>query len=117
AGHTLISSELANGRYFDARAFLPNATSVTYPTVNTSITIVQPPSGTKHYLFSPSQPSTFDVATTLYGNPFVSAWSQQSPLSKGEHYQVTSFISTAPPQDLSPVPFPQDNPDYWSGAS
>ncbi|TMD45959.1 MAG: transglutaminase domain-containing protein [Chloroflexi bacterium] len=116
-GHTWTSSDLANGQNYDARASLPNDTSVSYTPVNTSITIVQPPGGKKHYLFGPSQPSTFDVATTLYGNPFVSAWSQQSPLSKGEHYQVTSFISTASPRDLSPVPFPQDNPDYWSGAS
>jgi Transglutaminase-like superfamily/TgpA N-terminal domain/Domain of unknown function (DUF4129) len=116
-GHTWTSSDLANGQNYDAKALLPNDTSVSYTPVNTSITIIQPPGGTKHYLFGPSQPSTFDVATTLYGDPFVSAWLQQDPLSKGEHYQVTSFISTASPQELSPVPFPQDNPDYWNGDS
>lgn len=116
-GHTWTSSDFAKGRNYDARTLLPNDTSVSYTPVNTSITIVQPPGGTKHYLFGPSQPSTFDVATTLYGDPFVSAWSQQSPLSEGEHYQVTSFISRASPQDLSTVPFPQDNLDYWNGDS
>ena len=113
-GHTWTSSDQGSAQNYDANAMLPNDTNVNYKSVTTSVTIVQPPGGIKHYLFGPAQPSTFDVATTLYGNPFVSAWSQQSALTKGEHYQVTSFVSTAAPRDLSAVPFPQENPDFWN---
>ena len=114
-GHTWTSPDLTSGQNYDADAALPNDTSASFTPIVTSVTIVQPPDGTKHYLFGPAQPTTFDVASTLYGQPFVSAWSQQSALTRGEHYQVTSFISTASPQDLAAVPLPQDNPDYWNG--
>jgi Transglutaminase-like superfamily/TgpA N-terminal domain/Domain of unknown function (DUF4129) len=114
-GRTWTSSDQGSGQNYDAGALLPNDTNVNYTPVTTSVTIVQPPEGTKHYLFGPAQPTTFDVTTTLYGNPLVSSWTQQSALTKGEHYQVTSFISTASPHDLSAVPFPRDNPDFWKG--
>jgi len=114
-GHTWTASAQGSGQNYDAGALLPNDTNVNYTPVTTSVSLVQPPDGTKHYLFGPAQPTTIDVATTLYGNPFVSAWTQQSALTKGEHYQVTSFISNASPRDLSVVPFPQDNPDFWNG--
>ena len=113
-GHTWTSSDQGSMRNYAANALLPNDTNVNFAPVTTSVTIVQPPGGTRHYLFGPAQPTTFNVATTLYGDPFVSAWSQQSALTKGEHYQVTSSISSASPHELSAVPFPQDNPDYWN---
>jgi transglutaminase-like putative cysteine protease len=114
-GHSWTSSAQNNVQNYDADAALPNDTSMNYTPVQTSVTIVQSPDGTKRYLFGPAQPAAFDVATTLYGDSYISAWTQQSALTKGEHYQVTSFISTASPQDLSSVPFPQDNPEFWSG--
>ncbi|HEY6409265.1 MAG TPA: transglutaminaseTgpA domain-containing protein, partial [Ktedonobacteraceae bacterium] len=114
-GHTWTSSAQGNGQNYDADAVLPNETSMNYTPIETSVTIVQPPGGTKHYLFGPSQPTAFDVGTTLYGDAFISAWTQQNALSQGEHYQVTSIISTASPHDLSGVQFPQDNPEYWNG--
>lgn len=87
-----------------------------YNQVATSITMLLPPHGTKHYIFAPAQPSNFDVATVIYGDgPGVPiAWTQQNPLTAGEHYTVTSITSTASPQDLSTVPLFQDNQDIWN---
>lgn len=114
-GHTWTSLASSTNQNFDANAELPNDTVQNYTPANTSVTIVQPPGGTKHYLFGPPQPETFDVSTTLYGDTTIAAWAQQSPLSAGEHYQVTSFISTASPQVLSTIPLPQDNAGAWKG--
>jgi transglutaminase-like putative cysteine protease len=88
----------------------------------TTVTIVQPPESTKHYIFGPAQPSSFDVATTIYtdGNgsdETTNMWTQDSPLVVGERYQV---ISLEPPVVVtdSPyykdVPLPADNTDFWT---
>jgi cell division septation protein DedD len=77
------------------------------------VTVVQPPEDTKHYLFAPSQPSSFDISTILYGDQMISAWTQTNQLTRGEHYQVVSLLSNATPQNLSIVPLPQENTDYW----
>jgi hypothetical protein len=112
-GHTWTSLASSTNQNFDANAELPNDTVRNYTTATTSVTIVQPPGGTKHYLFGPPEPANFDVSTTLYGSTMIAAWAQQSPLSAGEHYQVTSFISTVSPQALSTIPLPQDNAGIW----
>ena len=112
-GHTWTSLASSTSQNFDANAELPNDIAQNYITATTSVTIVQPPGGTKHYLFGPPEPEAFDVSTTLYGDTMIAAWAQQSPLSAGEHYQVTSFVPMASPQTLSAIPLPQDNPMVW----
>src|SRR3989440_3194874 len=114
-GHTWTSLSSVNSQNYEADTSLPNDTAHNYKTATTSVTIVLPPDGPKHYIFGPAQPSSFDVATTVYGMPIVSAWVQQNTMTKGEHYQVTSFISTASAQDLSAVSLPQDNLKMWKG--
>src|SRR6266487_3277378 len=114
-GHTWTSLSSVNRQNYEADTSLPNDTAHNYKTATTSVTIVLPPDGPKHYIFGPAQPSSFDVATTIYGMPIVSAWVQQSAMTKGEHYQVTSFISTASAQDLSAVSLPQGNSNIWKG--
>ena len=116
-GHTWTSLASSTSQNFDANAKLPDNTAQNYMTATTSVTIVQPPDGTKHYLFGPPEPETFDVSTTLYGATMIAAWAQQNPLTAGEHYQVTSFISTASPQVLSAIPLPQDNASIWKSDS
>ncbi|TMD59137.1 MAG: transglutaminase domain-containing protein [Chloroflexi bacterium] len=114
-GHTWTSLSSVNRQDYEADAALPNDTAHNYTRATTSVTLVLPPAGPKHYIFGPAQPASFDVAITVYGNPIVSAWAQRSAMTNGEHYQVTSFISTASSQDLSAVSLPQDNPAMWKG--
>lgn len=114
-GHTWTSLSSANSQKYEADTSLPNDSAQNYKTATTSVTIVLPPDGPKHYIFGPTQPSSFDVATTIYGLPIVSAWVQQSALAKGEHYQVTSFISTASARDLSAISLPQGSSNIWKG--
>ncbi len=109
-GHTWTS--LTSGaQNYDANAQLPNDSKANYTAISTSVTIELPPEGTKHYIFGPAQPAAFDVATTLYGDPMISAWTQQSALSRGEHYEVTSYMPTNSSQDLSTMPLPFVNSD------
>jgi transglutaminase-like putative cysteine protease len=112
-GHTWTSLSSATNQNYGANALLPTDINLDSITTTTSVTIVQPPEDTKHYLFAPSQPSSFDISTTLYGDQMISAWTQANPLAKGEHYQVVSLLSNATPQNLSIVPLPQENTDYW----
>ena len=114
-GHTWISTTSNVSQQYDAKAPLrPLDGPVNFNQVTTSVTIVNPPEGTKHYLYAPTQPAHFNVPTILYGNTIATAWTQLSPLTKQEHYQVTSNIATATAQELSTVPFPQENLNLWS---
>lgn len=113
-GHTWTSST-SQGHAFPANMQLPLDTpSRTYRRVTTTVNIVVPPEGTRHYLFGPAQPGSFSVPTTLYGNGITTAWTQQVPLTQQERYQVTSWIPAATAQNLSTVPFPQYNQKLWS---
>ncbi|MGH2493883.1 MAG: transglutaminase TgpA family protein [Ktedonobacteraceae bacterium] len=80
----------------------------------TSITMVNPPDGDHPYIFAPDFPNSFSVPTAIYGNGVTTAWTQQTPLSVGEHYQVISYIPTATPQELSAIPLPHDDPGTWT---
>jgi transglutaminase superfamily protein/uncharacterized protein DUF4129 len=112
-GHTWTSS--SNGsQQFDVKATLPIVDAPgNFNQVTTSVTLVNPPDGTKHYLYGPMQPANFSVLTTLYGNTIITAWTQQSNFTSQEKYQVRSNISTAAAQDLSTVPLPQNNRSLW----
>lgn len=95
----------------------PDAPGGNYTQVNTSITIVQPPQGTKPYIFGPAQPTSFSVPVIVYnsGTPGITtAWTQSSPLTQNEQYQVTSSVSSATPGELASIPLPQDAPDLWA---
>ncbi len=89
---------------------------------STTVTIVQPPESTKHYIFGPAQPTSFDVATTIYtdgndSNETTNMWTQDSPLVAGERYQVISLEPPAVVTDspyYKDVPLPADNTDFWT---
>ncbi len=92
--------------------------------VNTTVTIVQPPESTKHYIFGPAQPTSFDVATMVYTDgtsdnttgETTSTWTQVSPLTVGERYQTVSVEPPHVAQDSAyykDVPLPADNTDFW----
>ncbi len=112
-GHTWISST-SESQAFPANIQLPwDTPSRTYSQVTTTVNIVLPPGGTKHYLFAPAQPRSFSVPTTLYGNGVTTAWTQQIPLTQQERYQVTSWIPATTAQNLSAIPFPKYDQNLW----
>ena len=120
-GHTWTSpASNQNLQQYSANATLPLVDLGNVSEVITSITIVVPPDGTKHYIFAPAQPYSFDVPTVLYssngnGSGMPTAWTQQGPLSANEQYHVKSLIPTPSPEDLSAISFPSDwtnDPNY-----
>jgi transglutaminase-like putative cysteine protease len=114
-GHTWFSSPPARQQSFLAGTHLPTDTAETHVTqARTNVVIVQPPTSQEHYIFAPAEPATFDVNTTVYINGTASTWMQQSPLAQGEHYQVTSNITTATSQDLSAIPLPQPGQSMYN---
>lgn len=115
-GHTWTAQVSATPNSFGADTALPlDAALLNSTQITTDVTIVVPPEGTKHYIFGPPQPTSFDVATNIYGSGggVASAWTQQSPLVMGEHYQVVSTQPIAAPADMEAVPYLQGNGDYW----
>jgi transglutaminase-like putative cysteine protease len=112
-GHTWTSTASDATTPVGASKNLAVETTNSRQQATTTVTIVKPPEGTKHYLFAPSQPFIFSVPTALYGNDITTAWTQQNPLMPGEHYNVTSQISTATASELSNVQFPQHNLHLW----
>lgn len=118
-GHTWISLTQNASQSYTVNARLPldgaegpGGTN----TLATSITILQPPEGTKHFIFAPAQPSYFTVPVTIYTDPtsnFVSAWTQTAPLQQNERYQVVSSLPTSSASDLASVALPTDDPGFW----
>jgi Transglutaminase-like superfamily/Domain of unknown function (DUF4129) len=112
-GHTWTTS-LINAQSYDANASMPvDVDRADNTQVMTSITVVQPPEGTKHYIFGPPQPINFDTATFMYSDGTAGAWVQQNPLVKGERYNVASVQMTNNTALLSTVPLPVVRPDVW----
>ena len=118
-GHTWTSLIQNTNQSYTANSHLPpdGAAQNNDNTVSTSITMLQPPGGTKHFIFAPAQPDKFTVPVTIFTDPtgsFISAWTQTAPLQQNEHYKVTSSISTASSTDLISVPLPGNNPAFWA---
>ncbi|MGH2478963.1 MAG: DUF3488 domain-containing protein, partial [Ktedonobacteraceae bacterium] len=89
-GHTWTPLIGGSNRAYDANASLPlDLPSANYNQLNTSVTIIQPPGGTRNYIFAPLQPYSFTVPTTLVSDStgtFTSAWTQTGPLTTSEQY-------------------------------
>src|SRR5260370_798829 len=116
-GHTWTSSAPNQPQLFHAHTQLPLETMSNPNQVTTIVNVAQPPEGTKHYIFAPAQPASFNVPTALYGNGISTAWTQQRPLTPQSLSQITSYIPTAAAQVLSTVLFPQDSQNLWSDDS
>lgn len=117
-GHTWTARVAAASQSYQAQARLPldNATA-TYHTLTTAITIIQPPEGTKHFIFAPAQPGSFTVPVTVFtdsSGAITSAWTQTTALHPNERYQVTSEVVAAPPAGLARVSFFKDDPQNWT---
>src|SRR5260221_3794089 len=113
-GHTWTSSAPNQPQQFLANTPLPLETMSNPNQVTTIVNVAQPPEGTKHYIFAPAQPASFNVPIALYGNGITAALTQQGPFTPEERYQVISYTPSATAQDLSTVLFPQDGQNLWS---
>jgi hypothetical protein len=119
-GHTAWTSQMTSASQpYTANASLPpDSTTANYSSLTTSVTMLQPPGGTKHFIFAPAQPSSFSVPVTLITDntgTFIAAWTSTAPLTHNQRYQVVSEIVEATPADLSATPLPGADPSFWQG--
>src|SRR5579863_2354428 len=112
-GHTWTSLANSQSQLFPPDQTLPLGDVGAVAQAKTSITVVNPPGGTKSYIFAPDQPQSFSVPISIYSIGMTTAWVQQAPLNVGEHYQVISFIPAVTAQELSTVPLPREAPLFW----
>jgi len=112
-GHTWKARTSGQGLSFPANKSLPLDMPGSSTQATTSITLVNPPGGTKSYIFGPDQPDSFSIPTVIYSDGMTTAWTQQASLSAGEQYQVTSSIPSATVQELSTIPLPLNVPSFW----
>jgi transglutaminase-like putative cysteine protease len=117
-GHTWTTQVANVSRFYNPNVQLPTDNpDVPYDPLTTAVTIIQPPDGTKSFLFAPPQPLVFNVPVTLItdtAGDLISSWTQNSPLSQNEQYEVRSGILHASPSDFSSVLLPKDNRAAWS---
>lgn len=111
----LWTSSVNNGSFYGANVPLPaDSRRTDVQEVTTTVKILQPPEGTKHYLFGPAQPVKFTVPTVVYNDGAAVAWTQATPLSQGESYQVVSSIPTSDTTILTALPLPHnDTQGVW----
>lgn len=116
-GHTW-NSQLQNPQGYSGNSPIQQSSAgpLYTDTLTTTVTILQPPDGPKHFIFAPADPGKFTVPITLLTDPtgtFVSSWTQTTPLQQNERYQVSSIVSTATPTDLSHVSLPGNGLSAW----
>ena len=114
-GHTWTSSLTdANVHSFASNAMLPSEMNNSdYTPITTNVVLVQPPDSVKHYLFAPSLPARFNVASVIYSDGTTGIWTQADPLGTGEHYQVVSAPAPSDTQALSNLPLPGNASGVW----
>jgi transglutaminase-like putative cysteine protease len=118
-GHTWTAQAADSSESYGANSQLPpDNLSESYRSALTSITIIQPPEGTRHYIFAPAQPGSFTVPVTVFTDPtnsIISAWTQTSPLTPDEQYQVTSELPNVTSTELEAAHSFADDPESWTG--
>src|SRR5436305_1235945 len=114
-GHTWTSSlTQENSRFFNADEALPlDARVRTHSQVTVTVSLVQPPEGTKPYIFGPAQPLKFDIPTIVYNDGTAGMWVQGSPLTKGQAYNVLAEMPSNSAAVLASVPLPEKAPHVW----
>ncbi len=83
-------------------------------TGSVAVVISQIPQETRFYIFGPEQPYSFSVPTQVYTDGTIGAWTQQTPLSSGEKYNVSFSSPPTDPSALSQMPLPASNPSIWN---
>jgi hypothetical protein len=98
-------------------AIIPSESSVVHA-VAQKITVVNPPGEQFPYLLGASQVGSVNQpAQVLAGkssNSLVTLLAKNGKLVAGEHYAITSFVSSADVKTLRTVPMPADSPHFSS---
>lgn len=116
-GHTW-SSQLQSAQNYTSNNSIGSGDMGLLDTDNltSTITVLQPPGGSRHYIFAPADPNKFNVPITVLTDPtgtFTGAWTQTAPLTQNERYQVLSTVSTASPSELQRLGLPGKNLLAW----
>lgn len=114
-GHTWTTSVASSDShiYVADSALMPDTIRADFPTITTTVNVIQPPESAMHYIYGPAQPVSFDLPTIIYNDGTAAIWSQASPMTKGEQYQVTSLVPPSGGPDLTGIPLPDANPTLW----
>ncbi|HTI14414.1 MAG TPA: transglutaminase domain-containing protein [Dictyobacter sp.] len=83
--------------------------------ISTTVSVTNPPGGTKPYIFGPAQPDRFSVPVSTASDGqggTTTAWVKQGPLTQMT-YTVDSAEPSASAQALSSVPLPEDDSAFW----
>jgi len=82
------------------------------------VTVVNPPGEQNQYLFGTSQIGQADQAATVIANSnddaLIALLQKNGKLVSGEHYTITSYVSSADEKTLRTVPMPTDSPKFPS---
>ena len=85
-------------------------------TVAQQITVVNPPGEQYPYILGASQIGSVNLDSTVLGtknsDSMVALLARNGKLTPGEHYTVTSFVSSADLKALRSIPMPADSPHF-----
>lgn len=112
---------MSNGSTFNvslpANQTIPSETQYVHPIVQ-HITVVNPPGEEDQYLFGASQIAQADQAATVVANQndnaLIALLQKNGKLVSGEHYTITSYISSADEDMLRSIPMPANSPKFSS---
>ena len=99
----------------DTNALIPSESSVVH-TIVQHINVVNPPGEQYPYLLGATQVGAVDQPSLVLGskadNALLAVLSKNGKLTAGEHYTVTSFVSSADVSSLRGVPMPVNSPHF-----
>ena len=99
----------------DTNALIPSESSVVH-TIVQHVNVVNPPGEQYPYLLGATQVGSVDQPSQVLGskadNALLAVLSKNGKLTAGEHYTVTSFVSSADVNSLRGVPMPADSPHF-----
>jgi transglutaminase-like putative cysteine protease len=85
-------------------------------TVVQQISVVNPPGEQYPYILGASQIGSVNLPATVLGikgnNSLVALLSKNGKLTAGQHYTITSYVSSADVKSLRTVPLPADSPHF-----
>ena len=85
-------------------------------TVSQQINVVDPPGEQNPYLLGASQIASVNVPSTLLGSKnsdsLVAILARNGRLTAGQHYSVSSYVSSADVPSLRSIPMPADSPHF-----
>jgi Transglutaminase-like superfamily/TgpA N-terminal domain len=96
-------------------AVIPSESQIVH-TVAQQINVVNPPGEQYPYILGASQVGTVNLPATVLGSKandsLVALLSKNGKLTAGEHYTITSYISSADVNSLRTIPMPADSPRF-----